>query len=1482
MANNILGQQYAVEYKAEWNVGWHSSCTPRYEWKDPIIEWDNSVGDYVVVSPGHWATDSNSLGYSNVHAENIGATSYTYDSPLDVVSPNQPSYSSLTGPNIILPGLKVWLEGPSLQEVSYYSDATSGYKVDKVVISYRVEVSGVYDPAGYTSSWSESGEIDTGILLRQEWGYDSDGYRSYTMRPSGSFSGTAYAISKVAFEEIQEVQFDSVAYRIYRKGIPQFEVHFDYTGAGNGNAGTVTSSWSKTAITGAPVIDGTTQPVGTYAANLNDHLEHSVKFYALASATAAGPGDSSSTAWVKFYVNNQLLDLGRSSAAVNEGPHTSDFYVDGGTLHSHAICTANPRYTPADIYAYDTPGNIDTEPSQCAVTRAYLSIYELPSTLQVNPHAVSADGQELNGWEYTINGRKYSGPQNVRMEGKYTVTGWVPLSDSTHPIGRCFHRVFRDGYWHTDQYWSLPVDTVYPLQPNAQYPFQNDNPYVECQYYSHDATTYTGIGCNQLGVNDKLPDICQNSQEYYRVNNSSIPSHVLYFSGPPNVNTNSVYVNDPDPASEVNALSFRLKPQGTAYKPQLHYQSGDATYTDYDVWYSTPSEYSKSNMRYLKITCTCSDPDAVGYLYAPNLLGDFNAAPYWEINPNGTTIIDLYAPRVWGETTVQTIGGWNYLPDWASFGPGRLYLRIYHNVASPSFSVTSVQAVDRTLDIALPKGPGSLAYWINGIPMISGVCGTAIQTINQGSSIANAVSTLQGSGIFTSVSSPLPSTATGGTTVNNKTIYPASQKFTQDNTCSGCFGTGSLSVSSVADTTLKARYNSTNLKDIAGYNNFFVNRSMVVNLWAVTTVELLGNAIKASQGIAKRLGITIHNDINNVSKHLDGGKFGDPQWATLYVSSDFVSPAPQITATPDNAAASAQSISSGTSDSSRQLLFIQMDNVLEPAPPPPPPPVTPPPPPPPALPAPPPPPPPSPDPIDPPQKPPPIVIPPPEIRSRVYLPTDTLYRRVLTALCLPGVAIGQIITTASDNSCPASFRPDTEWYVWRAEHVVMPDEEILVSVGESSVRRASSQWDFDTTSDTVWIPSAISEQQAGIIAPTSTYVYMRNIEVVTATVPCSGAGTTVAASADFMADSPVWYEIPEEYRKGVPKEMWWVRVDNRDVVNEDGQVKIDLPFTPAIQTVRIRYRSISKYNSLKGTTATVNGFVVPLTLLPRHNTLDEIGLIYSIPRNTDEDNISYATRLREHGIIRNVSGRMAPIYAVANALDLVAITSWAVHPTADSELTLDLTALGLTDVTDIWIPELPEEESITENLIPDKEFQFGYDGSGNIIEVSLVDRPDTFLLHRKRNVEPGYNIYVGGEALADTSDVTVSDGVVTFPAGLVRNATMRYTAKNYRLERDGNGYISRIKSVPHNTPAGVYTVICLRRVRTWEPATTETALGTMSDEQTQALAQLSQAAKKSAPVSLGSATWSDSAVWFDEDSPAPALTHAPVKLDGAG
>src|SRR5690606_18742051 len=102
------------------------------------------------------------------------------------------------------------------------------------------------------------------------------------------------------------------------------------------------------------------------------------------------------------------------------------------------------------------------------------------------------------------------------------------------------------------------------------------------------------------------------------------------------------------------------------------------------------------------------------------------------------------------------------------------------------------------------------------------------------------------------------------------------------------------------------------------------------------------------------------------------------------------------------------------------------------------------------VPPPPPPPPPAPEPLPPPpvvpHSPDPIVIPPPDYVKHVYIPQDTMYRRVVTALSLASAPLRTEMADTAANLLPGTFHRETEYYMWRADHAVNPIEEITVKV----------------------------------------------------------------------------------------------------------------------------------------------------------------------------------------------------------------------------------------------------------------------------------------------------------------------------------------------------------------------------------------------------------------------------------------------------
>jgi hypothetical protein len=226
------------------------------------------------------------------------------------------------------------------------------------------------------------------------------------------------------------------------------------------------------------------------------------------------------------------------------------------------------------------------------------------------------------------------------------------------------------------------------------------------------------------------------------------------------------------------------------------------------------------------------------------------------------------------------------------------------------------------------------------------------------------------------------------------------------------------------------------------------------------------------------------------------------------------------------------------------------------------------------------------------------------------------------------------------------------------------------------------------------------------------------------------------------------------------------------------------------------------------------------------------------------------------------------------------VLAWSVTGSAEY---IDFIDLGLTDITDVWLPDMPEEEMITENMTLDKTFAYTFSDGTSIIEnegdkelssVELVDIPNRFVLTRKRKPEASYNIYVGGKAVANETVVSPDVGVFVLPDTNATNATIRYVAKNYTVSHSSEGTIDRITTVPENFRPGTYLVVCTKRLRVWHPADDETSFDRRTIE------QITRSISQAVPVTVGSVTWSGGTSWFDDDDPAPTISHAPVPLDG--
>jgi hypothetical protein len=466
---------------------------------------------------------------------------------------------------------------------------------------------------------------------------------------------------------------------------------------------------------------------------------------------------------------------------------------------------------------------------------------------------------------------------------------------------------------------------------------------------------------------------------------------------------------------------------------------------------------------------------------------------------------------------------------------------------------------------------------------------------------------------------------------------------------------------------------------------------------------------------------------------------------------------------------------------------------------------------------------------------------------------DSLYRKVLVSLGFVPHTVKVDAKSAVDAAIPSIIGVEDDSYLWKSDIALGIEDEAQIEVrfGLSTItpRRAATERDFFLATDPVWYPGRFVEEQLGL-AYGDALVYLRNLEVTTITVACSGGLAYIGDADTIYEDSAIYYELPPTDKVGLPKELHWRKV-SLDALVRDTTVWATIPYRG---NVSVRYRSNDLIEDLETSATVVLAGRVERALerLTYRNSLDAVAGMLSLERIDDETNTSFLTRMLNTSKLPVGSDYGSTPFLVANDLSLVSVMTWNVTGGNDS-VTMPVNT-RLAYVHNL-VASVPVSEWLTQEVIDGEYYYFG----------------------SRKHWSDGYVIVADGEYITNPS-VDTTKGIVS-GLGSRGNVHAHYLASNFLISYDGE-YIDTITSIPGTTPIGVYSVAAVTSTQCGSLGMTDYIedFYTEDGSVTGALQAISSVISEAIPIVVGKAAWGP-ATWFDDKDKTPVVSSLPTLLD---
>ena len=350
-------------------------------------------------------------------------------------------------------------------------------------------------------------------------------------------------------------------------------------------------------------------------------------------------------------------------------------------------------------------------------------------------------------------------------------------------------------------------------------------------------------------------------------------------------------------------------------------------------------------------------------------------------------------------------------------------------------------------------------------------------------------------------------------------------------------------------------------------------------------------------------------------------------------------------------------------------------------------------------------------------------------------------------------------------------------------------------------------------------------------------ILLRNLDCIeTTTTPGSDFLVTLEP---LVKDSDIWYKTGNAFE--------------RMMIGDSVDYSTGSIYFQRRVPTQIRYYPQRLTSSLNA-----SGFIqinsntrIPLTHVDLTNFWDDIGSLRGLDRLYDEDNYSYYLRQKSVYYINGgvQLARVKP--GAARHLGLITTLQWC--PSG----ALDLTTQGISDASEVLIPNLSKDSIFTENL---------QKISNNIYKSTYI--PNTGSLY----------ITVGGFLVSPASAV---NNVITFYSNLSNSAVAHYQYTAYTTTRNSSGYITLVSPVSGNIDySQSYTVYVSRAINAHTLQSTEYKSQIYNPDGTanSFLKEIANNITSSIKITLGEVSW-EKANWFTDTDIKPELEYLPRSLD---
>lgn len=448
---------------------------------------------------------------------------------------------------------------------------------------------------------------------------------------------------------------------------------------------------------------------------------------------------------------------------------------------------------------------------------------------------------------------------------------------------------------------------------------------------------------------------------------------------------------------------------------------------------------------------------------------------------------------------------------------------------------------------------------------------------------------------------------------------------------------------------------------------------------------------------------------------------------------------------------------------------------------------------------------------------------------------DSIMYNVLSSLLPTAADIAHMITLLSGefslSDCARTF-PRILWTCPLGNNQ-SSDPEIYVktSLDVSSIRlrHVTNQFDLLFSSDPVYM----------IDSDTAT-AYLRNIALVEETL-VSATEDFVLAPESFVEDEDIWISCDGSWERVSPGSDMLDYSAHTLTFGSDGYITI-------------KYTGTEKLAATKEACITIdNGPQLTPTMHSVWNTFDDKAILSGISRLDEESNVELRDRIKTAYRLSRTPDKWGVIMLIAHNLGLVGTLTWS------GEEDIDFASCGILDVKYAFVSDLTKQIRITnETLEPSQD----YSSYGSL----------------RRDWDDGWVVKVSG--IIDDG-ATFSDGIVTLTNPSSGNVTATYTYQNYATVYDSlteNYYLN----VTDNTPAGDYTVVYVKTIDANSASNKDYINEKLLDdygEPNDFFMHLAEVIKTDMPISVGSACWSSSTYWFDDDEVTSRLDSIPINMN---